>query len=150
MIYVIKDIREKRNWYITKEVHPMHCVMSRRMQWMVAWKENLSKKTWPMHTMHCFIQVNTLMLMVQWHVWTRLSKLNFGKKKVRVIYYKVNVLKFWTLIACKKGLDKQGRPRSDYFNQGLPYLLLWQEICEFQTQKPTFYLRTEREKWSKF
>ena len=27
----------------------------------------------------------------------------------------VNVLKFWTLIACQKGLDKQCRPRSDCF-----------------------------------
>ena len=34
--------------------------------------------------------------------------------------------------------------------QGLPYLLLWQEIFEFQPWKPTFYMRTEREKCSKF
>ena len=27
----------------------------------------------------------------------------------------VNVLKIWTLVACQKGLDKQGRPRPDCF-----------------------------------
>ena len=32
----------------------------------------------------------------------------------------VNVLKFLTLVACQKGLDKQRRPRSD---QGLPCFL---------------------------
>ena len=39
------------------------------------------------------------------------------------------------------------KKRSD---QGIPYLLLWQEICEFQPWETTFYLRTEREKCSKF
>ena len=27
----------------------------------------------------------------------------------------VNILKFWTVVACHKNLDKQGRPRSDCF-----------------------------------
>ena len=31
-------------------------------------------------------------------------------------------------------------------DQGLPCLLFWQAFCEFQPWKPTFYLRTEREK----
>ena len=42
----------------------------------------------------------------------------------------VNVLKFETPVGYKKGLDKQGRPRSDCFfkqsDQGLPCLLFGQ------------------------
>ena len=47
----------------------------------------------------------------------------------------VNVLKFPTHVACQKGLDKLGRPRSDCFwrfkkqsDLGLPCLLFWQAI----------------------
>ena len=35
-------------------------------------------------------------------------------------------------------------------DQGLHSLLFWHPFCEFQSWKPTFYLRTEREKCSKF
>ena len=35
--------------------------------------------------------------------------------KMNILYYMVNVLKFQTLVACQKGKDKQGRPRSDCF-----------------------------------
>ena len=34
--------------------------------------------------------------------------------------------------------------------RGLPCLLFWQVFCVFHPWKPTFYLRTEREKCSKF
>ena len=31
------------------------------------------------------------------------------------VWYTVDILKFWTLVTCQKGLDKQCRPRSDCF-----------------------------------
>ena len=58
----------------------------------------------------------------------------------------VNVLKFRTLYACQKGLDKQGRPRSDCFWRSSlirirlgPCLQPWRVFCEFQPWKPKFY-----------
>ena len=53
----------------------------------------------------------------------------------------VDVLKFQTLVACQKVIDKQHRPRSDCFlvkqsDQGLPCLLFSHAFCEFS---PDFY-----------
>ena len=62
--------------------------------------------------------------------------------------------KFWTLFAWQKGIDKQGRPRLDCFWRSS--LIRVFPICcsdkkfEFQPWKPTFYLRTETQKCSKF
>ena len=53
----------------------------------------------------------------------------------------VNVLKFRTLIAYPKGIDKQRRPRSDCS------LIRFFPVCvsEKPFVRPKFYLRTERE-----
>ena len=45
----------------------------------------------------------------------RISSLNTVEVSRTNLLYKVDVLKFRTLVACKKGLDKQCRPRSDCF-----------------------------------
>ena len=43
-----------------------------------------------------------------------------SKKKISFeIHSMVNVLKFWTLVACQKGLDKQGRPRAVWSGSSL-------------------------------
>ena len=48
-------------------------------------------------------------------------ELNFSVTCNSWIFCMVNVLKFWTLFACFKGLDKQGRPWEALSDQGLPY-----------------------------
>ena len=65
--------------------------------------------------------------------------------------YMVNFLQFQTLVACSAGQTEQTQIRQllkKLSDQGLPCLLFWQAFCEFQPWKPTFYLRTEREKRS--
>ena len=58
----------------------------------------------------------------------------------------VNVLKFPTLVAYQQGLAKQHRLKQS--DHGIPCLLFWYTICEFQPWLPSFYLTTEREKCS--
>ena len=41
--------------------------------------------------------------------------LNIPTSNLKTKLITVNVLKFWTLVTCPKGLDKQVRPRSDCF-----------------------------------
>ena len=48
-------------------------------------------------------------------------ELNFSVTCNSWIFCMVNVLKFWTLVACFKGLDKHGRPWEALSDQGLPY-----------------------------